>query len=186
MKKLIALMLLLGCGSASAIPVTWTLDSVSFSNGDAVSGSFVYDANTNTYSDISIVSNFYGPVTYTGENPLYYDVGGGDPYGPDIDDPLTDFSDTGMTLAAGYTFFGGTYQKELTLAFGTALTNAGGTVALVPAVSNERLYVDVVQDYAESRTLVSGVITAVPIPAAVWLFGSALAGLGWFRRRQAA
>jgi hypothetical protein len=30
------------------------------------------------------------------------------------------------------------------------------------------------------------VVTAVPIPAAVWLFGSALAGLGWMRRKQAA
>jgi hypothetical protein len=30
------------------------------------------------------------------------------------------------------------------------------------------------------------VVTVVPIPAAVWLFGSALAGLGWFRRRQTA
>ncbi|MGI9291696.1 MAG: VPLPA-CTERM sorting domain-containing protein [Gammaproteobacteria bacterium] len=28
--------------------------------------------------------------------------------------------------------------------------------------------------------------TLVPIPAAVWLFGSALAGLGWMRRRQTA
>jgi len=28
------------------------------------------------------------------------------------------------------------------------------------------------------------VVTAVPIPAAVWLFGSALAGLGWLRRKQ--
>jgi len=27
-------------------------------------------------------------------------------------------------------------------------------------------------------------VTAVPIPAAVWLFGSALAGLGWLRRKQ--
>jgi hypothetical protein len=27
---------------------------------------------------------------------------------------------------------------------------------------------------------------AVPIPAAVWLFGSALAGLGWIRRKQTA
>ena len=26
--------------------------------------------------------------------------------------------------------------------------------------------------------------TAVPVPAAVWLFGSALAGLGWLRRKQ--
>ena len=28
------------------------------------------------------------------------------------------------------------------------------------------------------------VVTAVPIPAAAWLFGSALAGLGWMRRKQ--
>ena len=28
--------------------------------------------------------------------------------------------------------------------------------------------------------------SVVPVPAAVWLFGSALAGLGWFRRRQTA
>ena len=27
-------------------------------------------------------------------------------------------------------------------------------------------------------------VSAVPIPAAVWLFGSALAGLGWMRRKQ--
>jgi hypothetical protein len=27
-------------------------------------------------------------------------------------------------------------------------------------------------------------LTAVPVPAAVWLFGSALAGLGWMRRRK--
>ena len=28
------------------------------------------------------------------------------------------------------------------------------------------------------------ILEAVPIPASVWLFGSALAGLGWLRRRQ--
>ena len=28
------------------------------------------------------------------------------------------------------------------------------------------------------------VVTAVPVPAAIWLFGSALAGLGWLRRKQ--
>jgi hypothetical protein len=27
-------------------------------------------------------------------------------------------------------------------------------------------------------------LAAVPVPAAVWLFGSALAGLGWLRRKQ--
>ena len=28
------------------------------------------------------------------------------------------------------------------------------------------------------------VVSAVPVPAAVWLFGSALVGLGWLRRKQ--
>jgi len=28
------------------------------------------------------------------------------------------------------------------------------------------------------------VVTAVPLPASVWLFGSALAGLGWLRRKK--
>jgi hypothetical protein len=37
-------------------------------------------------------------------------------------------------------------------------------------------------DYV-SFNLISDV-TVVPIPAAVWLFGSALAGLGWMRRRK--
>jgi hypothetical protein len=32
----------------------------------------------------------------------------------------------------------------------------------------------------------SYLVTTVPIPAAVWLFGSALAGLGWMRRRKTA
>jgi hypothetical protein len=30
-----------------------------------------------------------------------------------------------------------------------------------------------------------GVASAVPVPAAVWLFGSALGLLGWLRQRQA-
>ena len=30
------------------------------------------------------------------------------------------------------------------------------------------------------------VVSTVPVPAAVWLFGSALAGLGWLKRKQSA
>jgi hypothetical protein len=40
--------------------------------------------------------------------------------------------------------------------------------------------------YGGSQLLVDNVSTSVvPVPAAVWLFGSALAGLGWMRRKQA-
>ncbi len=37
-----------------------------------------------------------------------------------------------------------------------------------------------------STTLNPLVISSVPIPAAVWLFGSALGGLGWMRRKRVA
>ena len=35
-----------------------------------------------------------------------------------------------------------------------------------------------------SHVALYGNISAVPVPAAFWLFGSALAGLGWLRRKQ--
>jgi hypothetical protein len=56
MKKLIAAFLLLGFGSAQAIPVIWTLEGVLFEDGGTASGSFVYDADTSTFSDTYIVT----------------------------------------------------------------------------------------------------------------------------------
>ena len=189
MRLKILFILLLAAGQAVAAPVTWTLDGLTFDGGDPgnpgpITGSFVYDADTNTYSDISILSDWYGELTFTGENNLYPSYFSP----PALDAPLTDFSDTGMTLAGtmGWCSIAGCIQKELTLVFDTALTNAGGTVGLVSGVSNERVYTNMGEGLLNSRTLVSGVITTVPIPAAVWLFGSALAGLGWLRRKQAA
>lgn len=41
-------------------------------------------------------------------------------------------------------------------------------------------------DFSHDAALSDIVLTAVPVPAAVWLFGSALAGLGWLRRKQTA
>jgi len=46
------------------------------------------------------------------------------------------------------------------------------TIEYYPSISSSALVVDNI------------VVSAVPIPAAVWLFGSALAGLGWMRRKQ--
>jgi hypothetical protein len=43
-------------GSVSAAPVTWTLQGVTFNDGGTASGSFVYDAQTNTYSAINITT----------------------------------------------------------------------------------------------------------------------------------
>ena len=39
---------------AYAVPNTWYLDGVQFNTNTTAVGSFVYDADTNTYSDINI------------------------------------------------------------------------------------------------------------------------------------
>ena len=41
--------------SAYADPVLWTLSDAAFTNGGTATGSFVYDADTDVYSDINIV-----------------------------------------------------------------------------------------------------------------------------------
>jgi hypothetical protein len=43
-----------------------------------------------------------------------------------------------------------------------------------------------VQQTSSVYTVTPGAVSAIPIPAAAWLFASALGGLGWFRRKQTA
>ena len=40
--------------SATAAPVTWTLDSVVLDSGATIAGSFTYDSDTNTYSSVNV------------------------------------------------------------------------------------------------------------------------------------
>jgi hypothetical protein len=73
---------------------------------------------------------------------------------------------------------------DLKLQFVDPLTSGGGTVNLVPYSSYEWG-----KDYNNNTfglSLVSGSVSAIPIPAAIWLFGSALGGLGWMRHRKTA
>jgi hypothetical protein len=59
----------------------------------------------------------------------------------------------------------------------------------IPGVSNDYgislSALDGSQGYREDGLYSHPQWSVVPIPAAVWLFGSALAGLGWFRRKTA-
>ena len=41
---------------AFALPIQWTLENVKFSDGASASGTFVYDADTNAYTDINITT----------------------------------------------------------------------------------------------------------------------------------
>ena len=42
---------------AGAIPITWNLSGVFFGNGSAATGSFVFDADVNVYSDMFITTD---------------------------------------------------------------------------------------------------------------------------------
>jgi len=176
MRQFIFGVCLLWSATAWSVPVSWTVDSVNFGiAGGTATGSFVYDADTNTYSNINITTWFnedatdmFGIYTYLSPNDTY----------PASDRFLPTVSSGSPDLEQN------SYGFELF--FDEALTNAGGTVAIQRGF--EGLCDDpncVGYDYEWPwREAYAGTISAVPIPAAVWLFGSALAGLGWVKRKQ--
>ena len=173
MKKVIAIALLLSCSYAWAVPVQWTLNNVSTAGGSVLNGVFTYDADTDSYSDVLIGSVNYGYIPDFGYSDtccladFTYDNG-------------LENDSTALTLRL-FHIYGSFGNNNLQLDFATALTNSGGTISLLPT-SHEA---STNGQYGDFETFfVSGSVSAVPVPAAVWLFGSALAGMGWLRRIQ--
>jgi hypothetical protein len=78
---------------------------------------------------------------------------------------------------------------------GISVGSLKGDSSVNPSLGGDKsVYVDlvvtdgmlsIVSDGSQNYEGLAGLqLVAVPIPAAVWLFGSALAGLGWMRRKQ--
>src|SRR6202008_1301356 len=93
---------------ASADGVTWTL-TASFNDGGTASGSFNYDAITNTYSAIDVITTTGTTLLGTTYTTLSY---------------LATDSSTGLTL--GVSSGDITNTSFLFLLFNAPLTNAGG------------------------------------------------------------
>jgi hypothetical protein len=172
--------------SAHAYNLTWTINDHVFDDGHYLTGSFDYDADIGVFSNINITSHSEFDFTYTDSNvnPVqYYD-------GTNPTDPIYPYGS--FVVLANVP----DELHKISFTLSGQLTNNGGTISLVddPYGTSE----DVCFDDGDPRTdcftpgethyagaFGTGTISAVPVPAAVWLFGSALAGLGWFRRRTA-
>ncbi len=164
---------------AHSTPVTWTLQNIVFGDGGTASGSFTYDADTNTYSAVDITTtagSILGGATYVAQSP-------GQAASSRAQYP--DF----VTSTSGDL----TNTFGLNLSFQQALTDAGGTVALVANYSLEAWCGNATCssiDYFYSGTSTThgrqptqgAVVAAVPEPAPVTVYVAGLLTLGLVRR----
>ena len=136
---------LLAAGDAAAIPVLWALSGGSdgggilFDDGGELNGTFVYDADTGSYSALSLKTSagsrgspFFG-AAYAAADPV---------------------SSTADALAAT------SIDSLLALAFGESLSNRGGRVVL--ASGSETLTSGA--DAGVLRFVVAGEAFGVPVP----------------------
>jgi hypothetical protein len=194
MKKLILAVLAILCSSmANAGPVRWDFDNIQLWDPglslNLLAGGFLYDADTAAVSNVSITG-----LPGSGSLSFGFDASG--------DGSAIYFLESAVTTIAELEAYTG---DAMLMTFAGPLTNAGGTTAPVDG--------DIPPDFAGLNLTEYGTCSAfddcfifgvydttydplsydggtligtiVPVPAAVWLFGSAMAWLGWISRRQA-
>jgi hypothetical protein len=161
-----------------AVEILWTLDNAVFDDGGTITGSFIYDADTDIYSSVSVTTTAgteFGGFSYTD---AHIDTAGSTTL--DLESP------DWLTAVDG---------SALNLVFFNPLTNAGGTINLDLFGFTVESWCINVPDCSGAgdrgvREAISGSVigtAVVPLPPAVWLFGSGLLGLlGISRRKKAA
>lgn len=172
--RLDAFRLILACAlaaftgaNAEAAPIRWVLQDVLFDDGGTASGSFVYDADTNTLSAISVTTTDGAVLLGSVYEFANFEAG------------LLD-ADSVLLVAAANP---GAGTPAFNINLESAMTNAGGTISLAmapPPLTFEStcLISNCTQFFSIDRVTVSGSITTVPVPAALWLLASAILYLG--------
>ncbi len=154
-------------GSATGVPVTWTLSNATFNDGGTVTGSFVYNAESGAVSNWNIVTTAGSTLpafTYTPSNSTAY---GG----------LTAVDCNCIQFTSNELFSNGLPPPEnysenrlLVLTFDAPLTDSGGTVNIFVDNSNDNASHECL-DCDPFRLLTQGSVTgqaqAVPPPPPV-------------------
>jgi hypothetical protein len=148
-----------------AAPVTWTFQDVVYADNSTTVGSFTYDADLDggagVYTSLDFVTTCASPVC----------SGTVDPWSISLSTPLNlvVFGDDEAFESIGASF-----------AWASPLTNEGGTYFL----DLNKSYITDGDSFFDVSTGSITTVPNVPIPAAAWLFGSALLGLGALKRKK--
>jgi hypothetical protein len=195
MKKVLAVVMLLGWGTVSATPITIDFNDIDVDTVGLVSNPFEEDFWFSFSTGDGVVlevganqewggagSNGTGYLTTGWVSELFFDR----LYDQPFNLHSLDMADVADVI--------GTYENGDTITMSLALqpttwttVNFGSEWSNLVKVQLLGTALGLIADDPESGiylNLDNVVVTAVPIPAAVYLFGSALAGLGWLRRRQ--
>lgn len=174
---------------AQAASLTWSVQNAVFEDGSTLTGTFDYDADTNTYSNVNIAvsSGILNNFVYQGSTCSQT---------PGVEHTcIADKSQSPDQFLIGV--FNHNYypvdsgmKGYLFLAFMEKLTNAGGTVPITNA--GELWFAPEGGDTHRSglRTVARGQVSsqapgaAVPEPTTMAGFGLASAGLAYLRRRR--
>ena len=192
MRKTLAVAALLASAAANSVPVRWELVDVSMlkPNGQfdppteySLSGYFVYDADLDAgerYLEVDITGGLFGDYIL-GRSKV-------DP-SDSVADDRSWFFDRAISSPEFFQLGLDSYYGDYVyFEYDSPLTNAGGTANLSSGYEFSCAPIEGCGGIGdESGGLVWGgslVGAVVPVPAAIWLFGSALAGLGWMRRKQ--
>jgi hypothetical protein len=152
--------------AASADQVTWNLIGVIFGDGGSASGSFVYDANTNTVSSVNITTTagtLSGGAVYLGVNTGF---------GP---------SATEIALLPNPSLSDLTTSPVLDLVFLSALTNLGGTIGLT---AFEATCGDSGCTLANLVRGTTGEVSSTPEPSSLLLLATGILGLAIGAKRK--
>lgn len=157
----VCVLVLLGMvGAASAAPVTWTINAT-LADSRTITGAFVYNADTNTYSSVNVVTSGPGGTTYTQAG-----LGTG-----------VSLSATTLQLfPAGAVSGSLTGVRNLYLNFLTALTNAGGTRNVSGGQENTCPNGNCTSPGAPSTSVAAGGTVTAPVPAATLTGTKTVAG----------